>query len=749
MRRLLSALFILVVILVLTNFSVAQQVTSPPAPASSSGEEPQEPVGRKVKIGVALEGGGALGLAHIGVLQWLEDHRIPVDYVAGTSMGGLVGGLYATGKSPKELQELVSQQSWDIIIGGRTPYEDLSFRRKEDKRAYPNYLILGLKNGLSLPAGLNAGQRISLLIDHETLPYVGLKSFSDLPIPFRCVATDLVSGKQVVFSDGDLATAMRATMSIPGLFTPVRDGEHVYVDGGLVGNLPTDVVRQMGADIVIGVHLETAPANAKDIQSLFSVLGRSIDVVIHENEIRGLAGADLVVSVDLKDFTSMDYGRSKRIIEKGEGAAHAKEHTLSPFSLDEGAWRDYLRQREEKKKNVIAVPQFVEVQGVKPEAKEPIERFLSPLAGRPIDPAKLDALLTRLAGIGKFDTAGYRLQVKDGRTGLVILLHEQSYGPPTLQPGFEVDGSESKDVTFTQAARLTVMDIAGYRSEWRTDFLFGNTYGVASELYRPFTATSKWFLAPHADASTTGFRVYSKNDPLAIYGFDRQNIGVDVGYGFNRFSEIRAGYSVGRFDANLRLGRPEFGSESGRVGDTRVRFRIDHADDPVVPRRGYRGEINFQWYDSFANSSSGFPAADARLEYFQPVTRPGSVFVGAEGGSTFGTNSGGFPQYFLGGPTHLSAYGTNELFGNQYYLFQVGYLHQLLTLPPFLGKNVYALGSFEAGKMYAFPLRTESKFPEDVALGVVAETALGPFFVGGSVGDSGHRKWFFQLGRVF
>src|SRR5882757_1922899 len=172
---------------------------------------------KRLKIGVALEGGGALGLAHIGVLRWFEDRHIPIDYIAGTSMGGLVGGLYATGKSPEELQKIVEQQKWDTIIGGRTPYDDLSFRRKEDQQALPNYLILGLKKGLTLPGGLNAGQRIGLLIDHETLAYSQLKSFSDLPTPFRCVATDLVTGKEVIFSDGDLATAMRATMSIPGL----------------------------------------------------------------------------------------------------------------------------------------------------------------------------------------------------------------------------------------------------------------------------------------------------------------------------------------------------------------------------------------------------------------------------------------------------------------------------------------------------------------------------------------------------
>jgi NTE family protein len=211
------------------------------SPTPSTTPQSNQSSAKRLKIGVALEGGGALGLAHIGVLRWFEDHHIPIDYIAGTSMGGLVGGLYATGKSPEELQQIVERQKWDTIIGGRTPYDDLSFRRKEDQRALPNYLILGLKKGLTLPGGLNAGQRISLLIDHETLAYSQLKSFNDLPTPFRCVATDLVTGKEVIFSDGDLATAMRATMSIPGLFTPVRTDGHVYVDGGLVGNLQTDV----------------------------------------------------------------------------------------------------------------------------------------------------------------------------------------------------------------------------------------------------------------------------------------------------------------------------------------------------------------------------------------------------------------------------------------------------------------------------------------------------------------------------
>jgi NTE family protein len=192
------------------------------ASSTPSAQPMQQP---RATIGVALEGGGALGLAHIGVLQWFEDHHIPVDYIAGTSMGGLVAGLYATGKTPQQLAQLVSEQNWDIIIGGKTPYEGLSYRRREDQRAFQNSIVVGLKHGLSLPGGLNAGQQISMLIDHETLPYSESESFNDLPIPFRCVATELVSGKEHVFSNGSLQEALRATMSLPGVFYPVRDGE--------------------------------------------------------------------------------------------------------------------------------------------------------------------------------------------------------------------------------------------------------------------------------------------------------------------------------------------------------------------------------------------------------------------------------------------------------------------------------------------------------------------------------------------
>ncbi len=734
------------------SLSIAQDQPSSRAVSGPAGDlSPNAPSGtpskRRPTIGVALEGGGALGLAHIGVLRWFEDHHVPIDYLAGTSMGGLVGGLYAIGKSPQQLHDLVKAQNWDVILGGAIPFEDLSFRRKEDKVAFPNSILLGLRRGLSLPGGLNAGQQISLLIDRETLPYSAVKSFDDLPIPFRCVATDLVSGKQAVFKDGPLSTAMRATMAIPGLFSPVRDSEHVYVDGGLVGNMPTDVVREMGADIVIGVHLETSPAEAAKIQSLFSILGRSIDVVVAGNEIRGLANADLVVKVALQEFGSLEYERADAIIQKGVEAANQKAQLLLPYSLDDAAWAAYLEQRKPPLQNEVPVPQFVKVEGTNPEAKVNLERFLQSEVGQPINKTRLEGLLTRLTGIGRYDTAGYQITQQDGQVGLLVTMHEKVYAPPLLQLGFEVDGSESADVDFTFATRFTLLDVAGYRSEWRTDLIFGNTYGIESELYRPFSPASKWFFAPHASARTSNFKIYRRNDPLAEYRFSNASIGGDVGYGFSRFSEIRLGYEVGTLDARLRLGTAEFASVSGRTGATRLRYRMDRTDDPVIPRRGLNLESNFHWYDSSPGETTSFPVMQAQVGYFRPITEPASLFLIGEGGTTFGSTRNGYPQFFLGGSSRLSAYGTNELFGDQYYFFRTGYLHDLFTLPTLAGKKIYAIGSFEFGKMYGFP--NASRFPCDFAAGILAETAVGPLILGGSVGDSGHRKWFFQLGRVF
>ena len=705
------------------------------------------PATKRLTIGVALEGGGALGLAHIGVLRWFEQHHIPIDYLSGNSMGALVGGMYATGKSPDELEQLVKGMDWPLVIGGQTPYEDLSYRRKEDARAMQDDLVIGFKRGVTLPSGLSGGHQISLLIDRETLAYSAAKSFDDLPIPFRCVATDLVSLKAHVFSTGPLGMAMRSSMSLPAIFAPVHDGDRLYVDGALVDNLPTDLVRNMGPDVVIAIHLQVAPTTADEIRSLFSVLGRSITVDTAGTELRGMEAADIVVKVDVQKFSSLEFDKAEAIIQKGMQAAEEKSKILMTYSLDQAAWDEYMAQRDARKRGPAGAPQFVRVEGSNSEMNQRIEKFLQPLVGKPIDTKKLDTLLTRLTGVGRFESASYGLTQNDGQVGLLVTVSEKNYAPPVLQTGFEVDGSQPENVTFTMAGRLTFLDIAGFGSELRTDFQFGNTYGIATELYKPFSQTSRWFFAPRVTASNSGEWIYSSNNPQADYRIGRAGGGVDIGYALNRFSELRVGYEIGYLDASLKLGTPQFPSVEGRVGASRFRFTNDHLDDPIIPRRGYLGELTFHWMDTSPGAPAAFPSLEARTEVFKTVSPRGSVFLLAQGGSTLGYDQTGIPQYYLGGTAGLLAYGENEVRGDQYYLFRAGYLHELITLPPFLGKGIYAVAFYEVGKMFDAP--GVSKLPNDGAAGVIAETAIGPLFIGGSVGDNGHDKWFFALGRVF
>ncbi len=385
--------------LLLCTANFAQESPAPAAPAAQSAPETKPTTKTRLKIGVALEGGGALGIAHMGVLKWFEEHHIPVDYVAGTSMGGLVGGLYATGKSADEMKQIVENADWPALLGGEIPYPDLLFRRKEDARDVPNSIKIGLKHGPRLPPGLNTGEQISLLIDRETLNYSTIRSFDDLPIPFRCVSTELISGKPYVFDQGSLSEAMRATMSIPGVFDPVRQGNMIFVDGGLVDNLPTDVVRKMGADVVIAIHLQISKTSAKDIQSAFEVLGRSVELVIAETELRGMAGADVIVKANVEEFTTMDY-EQPAFSEKAMKQPPKKRKSCKADALEDSVWADYLAWKQSRKRTTIGAPQFV-VEGVDFEAARDIQKFLRPVIGKPVNSEEIDGYLMRLTGIGR------------------------------------------------------------------------------------------------------------------------------------------------------------------------------------------------------------------------------------------------------------------------------------------------------------------------------------------------------------
>lgn len=312
---------------------------------------------KRPKIGLVLSGGGARGIAHIGVLQWLEDHHIPVDYIAGTSMGGLVGGMYAMGKTPDEMLQIVERTNWDDVLSGSPAYDELTFRRKQDRRDLQNEIELGLKHGVGAATGLNPGHKIGLIFDRLCVPYSNITSFNELPLPLRVVATDMLEGKAVIIKDGPLTTALRATMAIPGVFTLVeRDGK-VLGDGGLVNNIPTDVAKQMGADIVIAVDIGTPLAKDRaTVESLGGILGQSLGIALIESDRHNLQLANVIVTPDLGPYKTFDFYAAQELYTLGYHGAEANAAALEKYALNETEWNDYLAKKRAQIQTEIPVP---------------------------------------------------------------------------------------------------------------------------------------------------------------------------------------------------------------------------------------------------------------------------------------------------------------------------------------------------------------------------------------------------------
>ncbi|MBZ5546726.1 MAG: patatin-like phospholipase family protein [Acidobacteriia bacterium] len=705
------------------------------------------PVRHRPRIGLVLEGGGALGLAHVGVLQWLEENRIPVDVIAGTSMGGLIGGVYATGEPPDQIRKMIRGIKWNEVLRGVTPYKNLSFRRKEDRREYPNAFEFGLKHGAQFPSGFSSGQQVGLILDRVGLPYSEMRSFDDLPIPFRCVATDLVAQKAYVFDHGSLALALRATMSLPAFFSPVRDGDRVLVDGGLLDNLPVDVARQMGADIVIAVHLKTKPVNPKEPMSSVGVLQRSASVTIAINELRSMEKADIVLTADMGNFDAADYPRFAEIEAEGYRAAQEKHAVLAGLQIGADEWQQ-LQTALTKRRRQVPTPQFVDVTGASDSIARGLEHRLAGLAGEPVKEDAVDQQMMNITGLGRFSRAGYAIREQNGQPGLAVDAEEKEYAPPTVHPQLLIDGSDYKNVLFQVGGRITFLDFGGFGSEWRNDFVAGSEYGLSTEYYHPFTAYTHWFISMYGMADSSPFNVYQRNRVLGEYRNRRMGGGVDLGYAFGRSGELRVGYQAGYQKVSEDIGVPVTPAVHGRFGITSLRYRLERFDDPVIPRSGVRVESTFKFYDANPGTADVVPTEELRFGLAQRTSERSSVLFFASGGTAFSTKNVGFPPFSLGGPLRLGAYGTNELLTNQYFLFQPALLYRLRELSPLLKQNLYLFSMYEAGKAYGQPTGVP-RIQQNGTIGVLFQTVFGPMFFGGSLGDTQHRKFYFKVGKFF
>ena len=705
------------------------------------------------RIGVAFGGGSARGLAHVGIIRWFEEHRIPIDLVAGTSMGGLIGGAFASGLSADELAGLIGRTDWDEMFGF-SPFRYKNIRRKEDARAYPSRIELGTRHGIVLPPALNSGQQVDFLVLRVVGPYGTLSSFDDLPTPFRAMAVDFVTAEQVVLEKGSLASALRATMSLPGIFPPVERDGRVLVDGGAMNNVPADVVRAMGADTVIAINVgyvrDTRVAN----RSFVAVMGQTVDVMMEASARTAMKAADIVITPPLAGFGSLDFRRSAELAEAGYGAADAMKAVLLPLALDEAQWRAYQEQRRARRKSAWPTPQFLSVVGAVPSDRARIEATLARRVGQPLEVDGLEADLETFAGLDRYETVQWQLAEVDGRPGLQVDVRPKAYAPPFLMLGASLQNTTTSDFAFQLAARYLAFDVAGSGSELRLDAAVGVEPTAAAELYRP-VRHGALFVAASALARRETLNFVSEDVVVARYREDRAAVGFDVGVNVGRDSDVRAGLSIGHLSTSVETGDPELPELHGRETRGRLAWRYDGQDNPVIPKSGTRAAATLQHvFDSpepppeftTDRSNRGITQAEFRGSSFWSRGRRDRLFLSGGAGTSWGRPLAN-EQFQLGAPMRLGAYSAGELRGDHYAVLTTGYLRGVRRLPDFLGGMIFAGGWLENGSAFA-DIGT-AKLRTNVSVGVMADTLVGPALLAASADFRGAWRYYVGVGRLF
>ena len=722
------------------------------------GETAQDPAPTaRPRIGLVLSGGGSRGLAHVGVLQALEEQRIPIDAIAGTSMGAVVGGLYASGMTAAEIDQFMRSIDWNVAFRDRPARDTLNFRRKQDDREFLVRFPLGIQGGsFRVPRGLIQGQRLTQTLRLETLPVAAIEDFDELPTPYRAVAADLETGARVVLERGDLTSAMRASMSTPGVFAPVEIDGRLLVDGGVVENLPVDVAKAIGVDIVIAVDVGFQPVGRKELTSALAVSNQAITIMMQREtgRQRGLLAAnDLLIAPDLGNLESTDFTEVPRTIGLGLAAARANSDHLARLSLDEGQWQQYLAAHSGAEKEQ-AVVHFVRTDQRSERYSERIQAELGPIIGQPLDPEEMNERLSHLYGSDNFEALDYRLVREGVLTGIEVSARRKSWGPNFLRFGLELQDDFQGGNSFNAGVRAQVTEVNRYGAEWQTDLQIGENPRFQTEFYQPIGYTADWFVVPRLMAERQNFEIFEGDQRLATYRVSNREMELDFGREFGSWGELRAGVIRGDGGRHLLVGDPDDPNLPPRTpfdrGEFIARFSVDLLDNVYFPRHGEL--VTLQW--NGPRDALGAPANADRLSFDWTHARSWSrntVILSAAGGVHI---SGPTDQvqdfYTLGGLFDLSGLPPDAISGPQFGIARAIYYRRIgsgqegiFDVPTYLGFSL-ELGNVwqQRSEMSA----SSALFNGSTFLGF--DTFLGPVYVAAGFGEGGDKTFYLLLGRV-
>jgi NTE family protein len=733
---------------------------SPGTPAQDAAPqiEPSRP-----RIGLVLSGGGARGAAHIGVLKVLEENRIPVDAIAGTSMGAVVGGLYATGLSAADIERVMTSVDWQDAFRDRPARKDLNFRRKLEDQNYLVKFPLGLKGRkFRLPRGLVQGQKLTQILRGLTLPVAQIQNFDDLAIPFRAVATDIVTGDRVVIDHGDLTTAMRASLSAPGVFAPVESEGRMLVDGGLSSNLPVDVAREMGVDVLIVVDCGFPLLERGKLDSVATVSQQMLAILIRHNtteQRKTLTDRDVLIDPALGDFSSLDFTEHAKAMKIGEEAARGATEKLVALGVTDPEFARIVAARTLKRSEPPTIG-FVHAEPGSERYADAIDALFSDQVGRPVDATQLGRRINALYGQGNLEIFDYRVVPAEPLPGaaptygLGLTTRRNSWGPNYLRFGLNLQNDFEGNSSFNAAVRGTLAEITRYGGEWVWDLQIGETPRVFTEIYLPYGYQSPWFVAPHAGFEIRTFPLADENaNILAEFRVRTLDFGIDLGRELGNFGEVRLGWGRNTGESRVRIGDPTLVEQQFNSYTFFSEFRYDSVDDVNFPRHG--GNFTLGW-QAEREGKGTMADADADLMHYDQLYahswgRNTAILWGSAGVRTDNDIDLVRSFFSLGGFLNMSGITPDTLVGPNFAILRGIYYRQIgVGGTGFLNVPVYVGASVEQGNVWSD--RREISFGSSRTNGSIflgLDTIMGPVYFATGFDEGGRSAYYLFLGRTF
>jgi NTE family protein len=703
---------------------------------------------KRPKIGIAFAGGGARGGAHVGVLKVLEELRIPVDYVAGTSIGSIIAGLYATGLSPDEMEKILKETDWDEATQDDPSRKEISYRRKEDDNLYLIKAELGFSHGkLVLPIGLLAGQKLGVLLRKFTLPFSEERDFDRLPIPFRAVAADLATGNAVVLSKGDIARCMRASMAIAGFFSPVELDGKLLTDGGAARNLPVDVVRAMGADIVIAIDISTPLAPQDKLTNLFAITNQTIGFLTRLNVLRSietLGPRDVLIAPDLEGIGTTNFAQFPEAIPRGTEAAKKATDALRALSVSEEEYAAFLKsqRRPRTTPNVDAV-KVRPIPGVDPRV---VGARIDYTKKGPVDWKELDRTLGNIYELNDFATVDFRIIPVDGVSTLVIEPRPKTPAPTRVRFGLLLN-TDFTNSAFALRASVNKTQMNALRGEWKTQIEVGQSDYLSTQWYQPLDYAGRFFVMPDAGVQRQAFNLFINQSAIGRYVVDDVFVGLQGGVSFGTLGQLTAGIRRDWYKFKENISAFPVPDTTQNQTAFIAGLDLDQLDNVFFPRSGWGAHAQFTSAGSALGGDWSFNRLTARGGWATSLSE-WTLVLAANGTTKIGKNDLPFVEAgFLGGFLNLSGTQPLQLWGNYAAIGRIVVYKRLIKLPSLVGSGVYLGGSLESGNawMTSDQVKFDSlRFAGSLFLG--ADTLLGPLYFAYGMADGGNHSFYLSLG---